>query len=420
MPAVYNATEGVWTLSGRVIATLDSVTVVLSVGGRHFTLHGVCARDAEPGDLVRVNTVPIVQSDCAPREVAAQSIERVFRPKSPPLARGGQAHRVEAEGLIGRLALRQRVIENLRAWFATKDFIEVSTPTIAPCPGLDLHLKAFSVATPESLEKSSSRATDTAPYGFLVTSPELHLKRLLVGGVERCFELARCFRASELGSRHQPEFTMLEWYRAWSGLDEVLADTEALVHVAATTAGTTDAITVRGQRIELLAHFERLTVRDAFARFAPEITDPIALAGRDEETYFTVLATKIEPALGWTKPVFLTEFPAVHASLARLHPRDPTVCLRAELYVAGVELCNAFDELTDPDEQRRRWNEQTRSRALSGAPTYPQDEGFLRALDEGMPPSGGNALGVDRLIALVGGFDDIAEIQCFPRRIEGD
>jgi len=171
--------------------------------------------------------------------------------------------------------------------------------------------------------------------------------------------------------------------------------------------------------ISVEEEFAHMTVREAFARWAPDVTDPIALAASDEEEYFRRFSQDVEPGLGFDRPTFLTHFPSVHASLARRCDDDPSVCFRAELYIAGVELCNAFDELTDPEEQRERFLEDQRRRAELGLPVYPLDEGFLRALEEGMPPAAGNALGFDRLVALVAGRETLDDVIAFPHRANG-
>jgi lysyl-tRNA synthetase class 2 len=260
------------------------------------------------------------------------------------------------------------------------------------------------------------------------------MKRLLSGGVPRCFQIARCFRRGEVGGRHNPEFTMLEWYRAFAGVEEVMADTEAVVRGVAAALGTGGALRAAGERYEghsratgspegptdavatLDGPFARLTVGEAFARFAgvPE-DEAIAMASRDEDRYFRLLVDAVEPALARIgRPVFLVDFPAPHASLARLKPSDPRVCERFELYVAGVELCNGFGELTDPREQRARLERDQAARAGQGKAVYPIDERFLGALEEGMPPAAGNALGVDRLIALCLGAARIGDVLSFP------
>lgn len=308
-----------------------------------------------------------------------------------------------APGLLARLQHRMRGLDAIRAWLRREGFLEVETPAVVPNPGMDVHLDAFDVSDRHG-----------RLVGRLITSPELHMKRLLAGGIDRCAQLARCWRAGELGTRHQPEFTLLEWYRSHAGLDAMLRDTEAVVRAAAGVSAHPDAIVLEGRRIALSTPFPTFTLRECFARWCPELGDPIALAERDESAFYEALALRVEPHLGWETPVFVTGFPARHASLARVDPDDPSVCLRAELYIAGVELCNAFDELTDPIEQRARFEADQRARARRGLPVYPLDEDFLGALAEGLPPCAGNALGIDRLLALTLGTTDIANVMAFP------
>jgi lysyl-tRNA synthetase class 2 len=254
------------------------------------------------------------------------------------------------------------------------------------CPGLDTHLDAFEIA-------NSDR--------YLITSPEYQMKRLLVGGVPRCFQLARCFRHGELGGRHNPEFTMLEWYRAFAELEDVLRDTEELVRaVVRSLAGEDDVFVLGHRKVNVAKPFERLTVREAFARYAG-IKDAAKLAARDEDRYFELLVSRVEPALAeHPRPVFLTHYPISQAALSRPHADDPSVAERAELYFGGVELCNAYGELTDPVEQRRRMAAEAQRRKALKRTVYPLDEPFLASLVEGMPPSAGNALGFERLVMV--------------------
>ncbi|HSU39100.1 MAG TPA: amino acid--tRNA ligase-related protein, partial [Polyangiaceae bacterium] len=244
---------------------------------------------------------------------------------------------------------------------------------------------------------------------------ELALKRLLVGGLPRIFELARVLRADEQGPLHEPEFTLLEWYRAFAGFEAVLADTERLVaRVARRVRGRAELVLPDGRRVDARPPFERLSVREAFRRHAG-VADAAALAADDESRYFELLVGRVEPALErLTRPVFLLDYPLSQAALARPSPRDPSVAERFELYAGGVELSNGYGELTDPVEQARRFRAERRARRAAGRPTYPTDERFLAALREGMPPSSGNALGVDRLVMLVTGAKSIAEIVAFP------
>jgi lysyl-tRNA synthetase class 2 len=202
---------------------------------------------------------------------------------------------------------------------------------------------------------------------------------------------------------------MLEWYRAFAGVDEVMRDTEELV------AELTGAL---GRRERLVPPFARLGVCEAFARFASvREEDFFAMAAHDPDSFFRILVEKVEPALAFLGPTFLVDYPVSHASLARAKPSDPRVCERFELYVRGIELCNGFGELTDPAEQRRRFALDQAARASLGKPVYPVDERFLAALDEGMPPSAGNALGVDRLVAICLGETEIARVMPFPAAV---
>jgi lysyl-tRNA synthetase class 2 len=245
---------------------------------------------------------------------------------------------------------------------------------------------------------------------FLITSPEYQMKRLLSAGLGDVYQLGKCFRRGEVGPRHQPEFTMLEWYRSPGTLDDVVADTEELVRAAARAVGRTTLASERGD-IALDGAFERLTVAEAFTKYAGvEVFDVLP----DEERFFRIVVETIEPQLGRERPVFLTRWPASMASLARLCEDDPRFAERAELFIDGLELCNAFGELTEPAEQRARLVRDQQTRRAAGLPVYPIDERFLAALEDGIPPSGGNALGVDRLVMLACGTRDIEDVVAIP------
>jgi lysyl-tRNA synthetase class 2 len=389
--------DGAQRIEGRVWAREGDRWLVGDALSRAVVLapEGL-AEDVREGDLVSLT----LAHDGDPPRVT--SFHRVFRSAASSIPGDGESARL-VSGLAGRLIERAEITARVRRFFTERGFLEVETPALARCPGLDLHLTAF-----------SAENTGVGPSpGYLITSPEYHMKRLVVGGIPRCFQLARCFRAGESGSRHEPEFTMLEWYRAWAGLGELLADTEGLVRAACT--GTSVRSTT-GDAIPLDRGFARCTVREAFARWAPEVGDPIALAEWDEEEYFRVLSERVEPMLGRERPTFLTHFAARHASLSRIDPEDPSVCLRAELYIDGLELGNGFVELTDPREQRARFDRDVAERAARGLPSYPIDEDFLRALEEGMPPTVGNAIGLDRLVAIALGTRDLREVLAFSHR----
>ena len=269
---------------------------------------------------------------------------------------------------------------------------------MVPSPGLDVHLDAFEVT-----------GGDRGAPRWLSTSPEYQMKRLLAGGWSRIYQMAPCFRRGEIGARHNPEFTMVEWYRSSAGIGDVMSDTEQLV--AAVTGG---AVRLAGRTFDVTPPFERLTVCDAFARFAGWSPDEtLALAATDEDRYFRALVEHVEPALaGLERGVFLVDYPAAQASLARKKPDDPRVAERFELYVAGVELCNGFGELVDPVEQRARLVHDQEERRARGLPVYPIDERFVAALAH-VSPSAGNALGLERLVALASGTTDIADFLAF-------
>jgi lysyl-tRNA synthetase class 2 len=387
-------------VGGRVLAVSSAGDrFVLTLGDAFASIEAeVAEAGAEPGDLVVV-----AGALHAARLRSGRIVDRTPR-RIDPDAHAETARFARAD--VGRaLAARAAGLRAIRAWFDAQRFLEVDTPALVPSPGLDVHLAAFEVA----------QGPEGRP-AFLSTSPEYQMKRLLAGGVPRCFQLARCFRRGERGARHNPEFLMLEWYRAFAGVEQVIDDTEAVVRAVARAVAGGLALEVLGVRVDLAAPFQRITVGEAFARWAGTSAEQaIAMAGEDETRFFRLLVEAVEPALArLDAPVFLTDWPAPLASLARASPRDARVCERFELYVAGVELCNGFGELTDPIEQRRRFEHDRAERKRQGLPVYPIDERFLAALEEGMPPAAGNALGVDRLIAVCLGLDDIAATQSFP------
>jgi lysyl-tRNA synthetase class 2 len=299
-----------------------------------------------------------------------------------------------------KLSLRAEAVRSIRRFFEGRGFVEVDTPIVVPSPGLDVHLAAFELRTAEG-----------RPPRYLSTSPEYQMKRLLALGHARLFQITKAFRRDEQGERHNPEFTILEWYRTRADVVDVMADTEQLV--ARVTGGR---VTLADREISALPPFPRMTVVEAFSAYADIAErDTLAMAEGDEDTFFRLLVEKVEPAIErLPHPLFLTEYPASQASLARKKPGDPRVAERFELYLAGVELCNGFGELTDPKEQRARFDHDQRVRKERGLPVYPIDERFLEALERGIPACAGNALGVDRLVALACGTRDIGAVIAFP------
>jgi lysyl-tRNA synthetase class 2 len=262
------------------------------------------------------------------------------------------------------------------------------------------------------------------------------MKRLLAGGLERIYAVCRASRAGEVGPQHQPEFTMVEWYRAWAGLEEVLGDTEELVAAAALAVRGTTRLERPGEsadarRVDVAPPWRRMTVAEAMERWAGvairggeepgALRERLAMAGIDpggatawDDLFYTAFVDRVEPRLATEPaPVVLVDWPVELAALARPISDRGDVVERFEAYVAGVELCNAFGELTDPEEQRARFAEDLRQRAARGKAVPPVDQRFLAALAEGIPPSAGNALGLDRLVMLVTGKSDLRQVTWF-------
>ena len=298
------------------------------------------------------------------------------------------------------LVLRSRLLHATRCFFHDRGFLEVETPVRLKTPALETHIDA---------EPSGDR--------WLRTSPELHMKRLLAAGHGKLFQLGPCFRRGERGDRHHPEYTMLEWYRADADYADMLADTQALIAELASFVAAVDdrgnrdrrsRLQYRGRIIDLLPPWARITVRDAFIRWAG--WDPVA--AWDEERFNLDLVEKVEPALPRDVPVVLTDYPAPAAALARRKPGQPEVAERWELYIGGLELANAYSELTDAVEQRARFEEAARQRRALGKAVYPLDEEFLAALPR-MPPSGGIALGFDRLVMLFADAPTLDSVMAF-------
>jgi lysyl-tRNA synthetase class 2 len=310
---------------------------------------------------------------------------------------------------------RARALRALRGFFEARGFIEVETPLRVRAPALEVHL----AAVPAGADS------------WLITSPEFQMKRLLAGGFERIFQVCKCFRAEEEGHQHAVEFTMLEWYRGWAQLDEILDDTEQLVaHVARAVRGE-PVVVVGGRTLSVDGTWDRMTVAEAMARWAgvavrgdesaAELADKVDDAGIDrggatawDDVFFSAFVARVEPALAaLDRPLFLIDWPVKLAALARRKPGNPAVVERFEAYIGGIELANAFGELTDPVEQRARFVDDLAARAARGLPQYPIDERLLAALAEGLPPSAGIALGVDRLLMLILGAPHIRDVLSF-------
>ena len=320
------------------------------------------------------------------------------------------------------LLARNRIAAALRGFFAARDFVEVETAILQASPGNEAHLHAFATSL---VDPDGSRSTR-----YLRTSPEFASKKLLAAGEPRIFEFARSFRNGERGALHNPEFTLLEWYRAGEGYESLMLDCAGLLATAAEAAGAR-RLTFRGRIASPMAQPERMTVADAFERFAHidllqtifgnEVDrDRLAASARDAgvrvadddswvDVFSRVLVERIEPNLGIGRATILYEYPIAQAGWARPCAADGRFAERFELYACGVELANAFGELTDVAEQRRRFEHETDLKVRLYGERYPIDEDFLDALAR-MPEASGIALGFDRLVMLLTGASHIEQV----------
>jgi lysyl-tRNA synthetase class 2 len=330
------------------------------------------------------------------------------------------------------LLARNRVQAALRAFFSADDFIEVDTPALQVSPGNETHLHAFAT---EMI--GSDGLAETI---YLHTSPEFACKKLLAAGERRIFTFAHVYRNREGSPTHQPEFTMLEWYRAGEAYDALMRDCREILAIAA-EAGRVSKFTHRGLECDPFAEPERVTVAEAFSRFAgmdllttinrkgetdrqklaaQAVKAGIRIAGDDgwSDIFSRVLVEKVEPRLGIGRATILHEYPIAEAALARRSSKSAKVAERFELYACGVELANAFGELTDPTEQRRRFEMEMAEKLRIYGESYPLDEDFLTALSL-MPQASGAALGFDRLVMLASGATRIEQVMWAPVKWNG-
>ena len=321
---------------------------------------------------------------------------------------------------------RNRIFAAWRKWFEAGGFVEVDTAALQVSPGNEAHIGAFAT-------EWRTPAGDRQRF-YLHTSPEFACKKLLAAGERKIFALARVFRNGERGPLHHPEFTMLEWYRAGAAYDTLVADCQGLAQAAVAAAGGL-MLQWRGARCDPQAPVERLDVVEAFARHAGiDLMASLASSGADRDVlaaqvaaigirvgpddgwrdlFSKVIAEKIEPQLGLGQLTVLDRYPTSEAALARPCADDARFAERFELYACGVELANAFGELTDPAEQRRRFEIEMAERERIYGEEYPIDAEFLVAL-EGMPAASGIALGADRLVMLATGAQSIDQVLWTP------
>jgi elongation factor P--(R)-beta-lysine ligase len=325
-----------------------------------------------------------------------------------------------------KLAARGRMLGAVREFFAARGFVEVETPALQVSPGLEPHLQAFETTLLDP--RDGLRRTR-----YLHTSPEYAMKKLLAAGMPRIWQLAHVFRDGERSATHHPEFSMLEWYRAGAGYRDLMEECAALVACCQEAAGAA-ALLWRGARADARQEWQRISVAEAFERHCgidllatTEDLSALSAAARNigiaphagddwEALFFRIFLDRIEPRLGHGAPTILYDYPLSMAALSRRSAADPRLAERFEVYVCGLELANAFGELTDAAEQRARFAaDQAKKQALYGK-TYPIDEDFLAALEWGLPECAGIALGFDRLVMLATGAADIEEVLWAPVR----
>ncbi len=326
---------------------------------------------------------------------------------------------------------RARAMSAIRQFFTNDGFLEVETPILVNLPGMEPYLDVFKT---RYVGEHGRDAQDM----YLITSPEYAMKKLLVGGMEKIFQLTRSFRNKETGGAlHNPEFTILEWYRAHADYTDIMRDTEQLMrYVCRELHGGRESFMYQGVKVDLSSGFERLTVREAFEKHAgvsreifensEKLIAEACKRGYAAETYddafFLIFLNEIERKLGavsvdgFVRPTILCEYPVSMAALSRECASDPRYAERFEMYVCGIELCNAFSELTDAGEQEGRLKAERAERARLGKDLYDVDESFIEALKIGMPPSGGIAFGVDRFMMLLLDCVSIEDVMLFPFR----
>ena len=346
------------------------------------------------------------------------------------------------------LRLRADLLRRLRQFFEERGFLEVETPILSADTVIDRHLDPFCVEVGSSAQCEAASGKSPVSRLWLQTSPEFAMKRLLAAGGEAIYQVARVFRRDELGPLHNPEFTLIEWYRVGDGMDEGMRLTsdlcEALLGekrgqspfvqstLRAVPAGT-DRRLVGVRPLFSPGPAERISFREAFERYVgvdPHTADGVQLAAtaracgieppatldlNDRDGWLDLLMVeRIQPHLGVERPTLLFDYPASQAALAQIRPERPPVAERFELFVAGVELANGYHELLDPAELQARNERVNAQRRAEGKPVLPEQSRLLAAMRSGLPPAVGVALGFDRLVMLAAGAKSLAEVVAFP------
>jgi lysyl-tRNA synthetase class 2 len=430
-------------IAGRIVAVAAHALAVGVAPPPRFRLRdesGTLEVELEPGAklppegaLVQVTGTAATDPTSPPAAASSSLVLRASRIELlgvPALRSGERAEWADASwpARHRELVARDALLRTLRGWFREQGFLEVETPMLMRAPGQEPHLVPF---------KTAFHGSRPPTPLWLATSPEYAMKRLLAAGCERIFQLGRSYRdgRDEDSPLHSPEFTLLEWYRAWEQLGAIGHDVESLLRATAAALRGSTVIERDGRSCDLASKARWLSVEQAFRELAGVELEPY-LDGKDaafvaslpaevprvgegaraqaDSAFFWLMVARVEAQLGVERPVLLCRYPARHAALAELAHDDPRVAERFEVYVLGIELGNAFQELRDPVEQERRLTLEQAERVRAGGPLLPIDEAFLRALRSGLPPASGIALGVDRLHLLLTGAKRVADVQPFP------
>lgn len=322
------------------------------------------------------------------------------------------------------LEKRMAMIKAVRKFFDMQGFYEVETPILQVSPVMDTHIHAFKTDL-LGLDMQHDRTL------YLHTSPEFAMKKLMVGGLRNLYQICHVFRNAEGSRRHSPEFTMIEWYRAPGDYTDIMEDCIELLRHVANELGI-DKYQFDGHECDPFKQWQHISVAESFQHYAgiriddcledtAELSRRVQEKGirvadddRWDDLFFRVMAEKIEPHLGMGIPTILYDYPASMASLSRKKPENPRFAERFEIYVCGVELANAFSELTDASEQRTRFHEEMALKNKLYGEKYPVDEDFIKALEHGLPESGGIALGLDRLAMLATNATHIHQVMWAP------
>lgn len=331
------------------------------------------------------------------------------------------------ETLLQKLLMREKVFDGIRSFFKQQNFHEVETPLLVAHPGTEPYLEVFETKLLSPVASSSQ--------AFLLTSPEYAMKKLIAGGMGNIFQICKSFRNGEgLSERHNPEFTILEWYRTHASYIDIMKDFEQMLWFLHITIHKTESgiLTYQEKNYDITPPYTRISVSEAFEKYlgisADELLSEESLKKKATEkgyevtektdweaAYNQLFLNEIEPHLtNQQKPVILYDYPASQASLSKRKASDPRFAERFEVYLAGLELGNAFSELTDAVEQKSRFLEELALRKQLGKTEYTLDQDYIDALTSGIPETGGIAVGVDRLVMLLADVADIQDTLFFP------